>query len=179
MRIRQQHSDEWPAVLDVVRRSFADADPRFVELVERIHDSPDFVEPLSYVAEVNHELLGNIILSKVPLHTERGVVQARLVAEFGVVPEHRHHGLGSALLRSVLKAAEHGIASMVLAAGSPSYYQRFGFRQSTDLGVSPPSTAIPDRHFLMMPLPQYDPVLDRGHTELPSYFVETGVDWPR
>ena len=178
MRIRLAHADEWPAVLAVVREAFAATDPRYTELVERIHDSADFVPQLSFVAELDGVLTGNVILSKIPLHTATGDVQARLLSEFAVLPEHRHHGVGAALIRNALRGAERGTASMVLAAGPPSYFQQFGFRRSSDLGVMPPNDTISDEDFQMVPLPQYNPAEDRGLTALPAYFGESGVRWP-
>ncbi len=178
MRIRLAHADEWPAVLGVVREAFAQTEPHYLELVERIYDSPDFVPQLSFVAELDGALMGNLILSKIPLHTATGEVQARLLSEFAVLPERRHHGVGSALIRHGLRGAERGMASMVLAAGPPSYFQRFGFRRAADLGVAPPNETIPAEDFQMVPLPQYDPAVDRGFTTLPAYFGESGVVWP-
>ncbi|WP_159066872.1 GNAT family N-acetyltransferase [Cellulomonas timonensis] len=178
MRIRLAHADEWPQVLAVVREAFAASEPRYAELVKRIHASTDFIPQLSFVAELDGALTGNLILSKIPLHTATGEVQARLLSEFAVLPEYRHHGVGAALIRNALRGAERGMASMVLAAGPPSYFQQFGFRRASDLGVTPPSEDISNDDFQMVPLPQYDPVTDRGVTTLPAYFGESGFRWP-
>ncbi|MFI2753806.1 GNAT family N-acetyltransferase [Cellulomonas sp. P22] len=174
MRIRQQHADEWPAVRELVRVAFEDSDPNFAVLVDRIHESPEWVAHLSLVAEVRNELVGNILISKAPLHTERGPLEALVLAEVGVLPDARGQGFGSALLRTAVRRAEEGVESVLVARGDAAYYQRFGFRAGADLGITAPSDRIPPDQFMVLPLPQYDEH-DRGRLELPAYFWESGI----
>lgn len=174
MRIRQQHADEWPAVRELVRVAFEDTDPHFDVLVDRIHESPEWVAHLSLVAEVRSELVGNILISKAPLHTEHGPREALVLAEVGVLPEARRQGFGSALVRTGVRRAQEGVESVLVARGDAAYYQRFGFRAGADLGIAPPSDRIAPEEFLVLTLPQYDPH-DRGRLELPAYFWGSGI----
>jgi putative acetyltransferase len=73
-----------------------------------------------------------------------------------VRPDRQRAGVGSALVHTVLGAADALGETVVVLLGSPAYYRRFGFRPAAELGiVAPVAEWAP--HFLARPLSAYHP----------------------
>ncbi len=70
-----------------------------------------------------------------------GDVDAIGLGPLAVIPDHQSTGIGSALMRAVIDAADglgHPVAALL---GDPRYYTRFGFTTAADLGVIAPDPA--------------------------------------
>jgi len=88
----------------------------------------------------------------------RGHVQDHPVLGLGplsVQPDHQRTGVGTALVHSVLGAAEALNEPLVALLGDPAYYGRFGFRPSTQVGISAPQPSWGDL-FQVRTLASYD-----------------------
>ncbi|MGW5364897.1 GNAT family N-acetyltransferase [Actinopolymorpha pittospori] len=73
-------------------------------------------------------------------------------------PDHQRRGVGLALVHSLLGAADAIGEPLVALVGSPAYYSRYGFRTSTDYGITPPRPAWGD-YFQVRTLTAYEPTL--------------------
>jgi putative acetyltransferase len=86
----------------------------------------------SLVAELENQLVGHILFSRMKIETPRGSVEAAALAPVSVLPEHQGRGVGGQLIRHGLDAlrgdAVRGLSErIVLVLGAPHYYSRFGF----------------------------------------------------
>jgi putative acetyltransferase len=96
----------------------------------------------------------------------RGHVDAAPVLALGplsVRPQHQSLGVGLALVHSVLGAADAASEPLVALLGDPTYYGRFGFRTSMELGIVPPDPVWVD-HFQVRTLTTYQPALQGTFT---------------
>jgi rhodanese-related sulfurtransferase len=66
-----------------------------------------------------------------------------LLSPLGVLPEHSHAGIGSALVRRGLALLATRGERLVFLEGSPRFYGRLGFRNAEALGFRRPSLRIP------------------------------------
>ena len=109
----------------VVKRAYADmeySDHREDLMVERLRATPAFVPALSVLAEVHSEPVGDVLLTRALIRTERATVVTLALAPLAVVPELRGTGVGSRPVRMAhQEAAALGFGSIVLV-GIAGYF---------------------------------------------------------
>ncbi len=120
-------------------------------LVELLRASDDHVPDLTLVAEVDGEVVGHIMFSRVGV----GDQTALALAPMAVAPTHQRTGVGTALAGAALERARRRAEAAVIVLGHPGYYPRFGFVPASRFGIEPPWPDIPDDAFLALPLPGY------------------------
>ena len=134
-------------------------------LVGELHRDGDLIPALCLVAEVDGAVAGSVVCSRADLGGRPVVALGPL----GVLPASQRHGIGSALVRAVLDAADALGEPAVVLLGHTGFYPRFGFRPGADLGVVPP-VAEWGPHFMVRPLSawagtggqfRYAPAFDR------------------
>jgi putative acetyltransferase len=163
--IRQERPEDEEAVAAVIEAAFADRS--VVDFAAQIRASPGFVPDLAFVAEEDGAIVGHTMLSEVRL---QGHEQPLLtLTPMSVVPQRQRRGIGSALVRAAIVAADAREEPLVLVEGVPAYYPRFGFRSATALGIERPDPRIPDAAWLALRLTRYDPAL-RGRVVYPEFF---------
>ena len=158
------------AVREVVRRAF-DTQSEVPDLVDAIRSSPEYVPELSLVARQGGTVVGHVMLSHAYLVADDGARRRILtLSPLAVHPEHQRQGVGSALVRAGLAAADARGEPLVTLEGSPDYYPRFGFEVAAAHGVAIrlPDWAPPEAGMVAR-LTAYDPVL-RGRLEYPPAF---------
>jgi putative acetyltransferase len=168
VQVRVERPEDAPAVARVVEAAFGR--PGEVRMVDAIRASDGYVPELAFVAEdgevVGHPVLGYAMLSYVALAgSDRRLLE---LAPLAVAPERQREGIGSALTRAALAAADARGEPLVLVLGHPGYYVRFGFRRSDQFGLEPPQPAW-HAAFLAVPLAAYDPAI-RGRVVFPPSF---------
>jgi putative acetyltransferase len=112
----------------------ATGDPGEAALVGWLLDEPDAIPALSLQAETDDQAVGHVICS-------RGYVDDAPALGLGPVsvrPDRQGRGVGSALVRAVLGAAQALDEPVVALLGDPGYYARFGFRPAAQLGIVAP-----------------------------------------
>ncbi len=144
---------ETPADHEGVARLLTDAfgGPAEARLVELLRSPDVYVPELTLVAEVDGEVVGHILFSRVRV----GDVSALALAPMAVAPAHQRSGVGTALARAALERASGRPEAAVIVLGHPEYYPRFGFVPASRFGIEPPWPDIPDDAFLVLPLPGY------------------------
>ena len=167
---------ENPSDLHAIRAVELAAFPTAAEadLVERIRVSSAFVPNLSLVAEsrdvdalgAGSLVVGHILLSRVAISGDDEPILA--LAPMAVTPEHQRQGIGSALVRSALDAAEALEEPLVVVLGHPWFYPRFGFKPASRYGIYP-SEPWPDAAFMAKPLTRWRQTL-RGRVTYPPAF---------
>lgn len=140
MLIRRETAPDETAIRTVHEAAFARQDgspPVEVGLVDRLRADSSWIPALSLVAENSETVIGHVVCSRgrVGDHPALGL------GPIGVLPDHQGRGVGSALMHAVLAAADARDESFVALLGSPDFYHRFGFHDSSRLGIVAPDPA--------------------------------------
>jgi putative acetyltransferase len=160
MLIRRDRPADHTAVGAVLAEAFEEqaapgSAPVEVGLVDALRASSEWIPQLSLVAESDEgAVVGYVVCT-------RGWVDGRPALGLGplaVAPSAQHRGAGSALMHSVLGAADALDESLVALLGHTHYYPRFGFRPAGELGITPPVAAWAS-HFQVRTLSAYEPDL--------------------
>lgn len=172
--IEPERTADHAAIRAVVGAAFAD-EPGVADLVGLIRASPEYVPELALVARVAGEVAGFVMLSHAELVEESGGSSQRhrvlTLSPLAVAPALQGRGIGSALVRAGLAAAERLGEPLVVLEGSPRYYPRFGFRDCREFGISMPLPDwAPPEAGMVYPLPAYDPRM-RGRVVYPPAFA--------
>lgn len=85
-----------------------------------------FVE-VSLVAEINKELVGHLLFSRITIQSAQRSIEALSLAPMAVRPKFQRQGIGSQLVEAGLKACRELNWEIVLVLGHPEFYPRFGF----------------------------------------------------
>jgi putative acetyltransferase len=166
--IRPERDDDHEAIAAMVAAAFgsqAEAD-----LVDAIRASPEYLPSLSLVVEVDGEVVGHVMVSLAEVRDGDQRHPIYNLSPLAVEPSRHGQGIGSALVRAVIRAAEEMGAPFVVLEGSPQYYGRFGFEPSTDYGITIdlPSWAPPEAAQIVL-LRDYDTSI-RGRVAYPAAF---------
>jgi putative acetyltransferase len=130
--------------------------PSVARIVADTRPTDRYDPELSLVAEQGGRVVGHVLLSYADLRRDSDTVRVLVLGPIGVLPEHQGRGIGSALVRAALHAADARGEPLVALLGSPAYYSRFGFVLASELGISAPP-GDPPEHFQAVPLRQYEP----------------------
>lgn len=140
LKIRKEVPADYQAVEELTRRAFYNLYvPGCVEhyLVHIMREHGDFIPELALVAQLDGEVIGNIMYTKARLVDEAGAEKEILT--FGpvcVAPEHQREGYGKALIEeSFRRALELGYDAVVIF-GSPANYVSRGFQSCKKYNVS-------------------------------------------
>ena len=82
---------------------------------------------LSFVAELDGQVVGHILFSDIHIVSDGDSVDALALAPMAVVSEHQRKGIGSDLVRTGLEQCRQDGHRIVIVLGHPNYYPRFGF----------------------------------------------------
>ena len=165
LQIRQERPEDADAVARVIADAFDDES--VAAFTDELRASPGYVAELTFVAEEDGDVVGFTMLSEVAVE---GVPRPVLtLTPMAVRPDRQREGIGAALVRAALAAAEERGEPLVLVEGVPSYYPQFGFLPATMLGLERPDDRIPEEAWLALPLRAYDPAI-RGRVVYPSFF---------
>lgn len=106
IKIRPEQENDFQAVREVVELAFRnveDSDQSEPYLVERLRKTDAYIPELSLVAELNGEIIGHLMMSKVEIVSEDQSVISLGLAPVSVVPKYQRIGVGSALIREAHK----------------------------------------------------------------------------
>ena len=92
-------------------------------------------------------VVGHVALSPVTIGGADGVGRWLGLAPLAVRPDRQRQGVGAALTRAALAAADANGAGLVVVLGEPAYYARFGFSTARPLGLSLP-WPVPEEAFM-------------------------------
>ncbi|MDP1797197.1 MAG: N-acetyltransferase [Planctomycetaceae bacterium] len=134
LQIRTETTEDRAAVYKLNVMAFGG--PAEANLVEALRDG-GFVR-LSLVAEVQGEIVGHLLFSRLPIITAGGVVEALSLAPLAVHPEWQRRGIGSRLMERGLLLCREAGHRIVLVLGHPEYYPRFGFSASLAAPLTSP-----------------------------------------
>lgn len=132
--MRMEREEDFEKVEFLTREAFWDLyGPGCDEhlIVHKLRKTPAFVKELSYVAEKDQNIIGNVIytLGRV-LGDHNQEHEVLCMGPISVLPEYQGKGIGSGLLKVTLKKAKAIGYKGVVIFGDPNYYRRFGFENA-------------------------------------------------
>ena len=141
IKIREEEESDYPVVEQLIELAFRNeekSDHQEHFLVGNLRRCDAFIPQLSLVAELDGEVVGHILMTKVEIVSESSSVVSLGLAPVAVLPRVQKMGVGSALIREAHKrAAELGFSSVVLL-GHKDYYPKFGYGKAIDFGIEFP-----------------------------------------
>lgn len=151
LMIRRETDADSAAVLEVIDAAFPTPDgaDRAIEvpLVEGLRADGDVLEDLTFVAELDGAVVGQVTCS-------RGSLAGRPSVGLGPIavrPDLQRDGIGAALMAAVIATADQAGEPVIVLLGDPDYYGHFGFGPAADLGIQAPDPAW-GRQFMAKPL---------------------------
>lgn len=147
--IRRERPGDEPGARAVQAAAFDQGagEPVEARLLDGLRACGAWLPALSWVGEIDGVIVGHNVCT-------RGFVDdvaAVGLGPIGVAPEHQGTGIGSRLMWAMIGAADATGEPLIALLGNPDYYERFGFRPSTELGIEAPDPAW-GRHFQVRPL---------------------------
>ncbi|MGN1410539.1 MAG: GNAT family N-acetyltransferase [Eubacteriales bacterium] len=149
--IRPEEHRDYKSIVSLILRSFREGTDYsdgtdIIALVEEIRDSEYNIPELSFVAELDGKVVGHFLFSKFPLsptrdgghsnNTDSGIV---MLAPVSVHADYFRRGIGSAmLLMGIEKVREAGYRGITVE-GNYNFYNRVGFRTSSEYNIFPTS----------------------------------------
>jgi putative acetyltransferase len=154
--IRPEAPGDLAAVRDVVGRAFGG--DQVPDLLDGLRRSVAWLD-LSLVAERDGAVVGHVSLTRAWVDDPAAVVEVLVLSPLSVHPDAQRQGVGGALVRAALSAADRRTEPVVFLEGDPGYYSRLGFVAAGPLGFSRPSPRIPEPAFQAWPTAAYRPGL--------------------
>ena len=174
--VRSERPGEESLVRSVVEGAFGR--PVVGELVDTLRRSPDWIDGLSFVAELDGRIVGHVLFTRGLLDAPARLVPVLVLSPLGVATDYHGRGVGSALVRHGLEAAAARAEPLVFLEGDPRYYHRFGFVEAEPLGFRRPSLRIPTPGFQVVQLPSHEPWMI-GTVVYPRAFWDLDCVGPR
>lgn len=149
--IRPEAHKDYKSIVSLILRSFQEGTDYsdgtdIIALVEEIRDSKFYIPELSFVAELDNQIVGHFLFSKFPLSptregghddkTDAGIV---MLAPVCVHADYFRRGIGTAMLKmGIEKVREMGYKGITVE-GNYRFYHQVGFRTSSEFGIYPTS----------------------------------------
>ncbi|HYN75449.1 MAG TPA: N-acetyltransferase, partial [Candidatus Limnocylindria bacterium] len=139
--VRCMRAGEFSRVRDVCVAAFGD--PSLGGLVDALSSSWAWEDDLSFVAELDGEIVGQVLYVHAFLDAPERLVDVLVLSPVGVRPDLQRRGIGSRLITESLGVLSARAEPLVFLEGHPTFYPRFGFRPGWELGFTAPSVRIP------------------------------------
>ena len=146
MFIRQETIKDYAEVYELIKEAFASAehsDGNEQDLVAALRKSAAYIPELSLVAEINGELAGHILFTKMLV----GADEILALAPLSVKPKYQRQGIGSALIAEGHRIAKKLGYPYSLVLGSELYYPKHGYLPAEQFGITAPE-GIPSANFM-------------------------------
>lgn len=134
------------------------------ELLRGLRADGSVIDELTFVAELDGEVVGHVVCSRGSLAGEPSVG----LGPIGVRPDHQRQGIGAALMMAVVASAEQQAEPAVVLLGDPEYYGFFGFVPASGLGIASPGE-WEDRYFQAKPLRAWRPQMAGDFRYAPAF----------
>jgi putative acetyltransferase len=171
--IRRETDGDADAIRAITTAAFTPGRPHNqivpeARLIDELRAGPAWLAALSLVAVTPAgEIIGHVLGTRG--HVGQDPVLA--LGPLAVRPDHQQSGVGSALMHTILGAADALGEPLAALLGNPAYYQRFGFEPSTACQITPPKPEW-QPHFQVRVLSGYQPRI-RGMFTYPEPFDRT------
>ena len=132
-------------------------DDKIRQLIDALRASWAWEDELSFIAEADGEIVGQVLYTHAILDAPRALVDVLVLGPVGVRPDLQGSGIGGRLIEASLAALrqERG-EPLVFLEGHPGYYPRFGFLPAAEFGFVAPSVRVPPPAFMVHRLPSFE-----------------------
>ena len=182
--IRPEEHKDYKSIVSLILRSFREGTnysdgTDIIALVEEIRDSENYIPELSFVAELDGEIVGHFLFSHFPLSdTEKGGhgvgcdSEIVMLAPVSVHADHFRQGIGSTMLKLGIEKVKEAGYKGITVEGNYNFYNKVGFRTSSEFGIFPTSGYPMTEPRCMMCQETYDGSLDgiHGYVVYDMYF---------
>lgn len=154
IKIRQEREKDYKQSEIVVEKAFEHAehsDHKEHILVAKLRKSDIFLPELSLVAELDGEIVGHIMFTKLVIGDGEKKYDSLALAPISVLPAYQGKGIGGKLVRESLTIAKKMGFKSVIVLGHEKYYPRFGFKPASLWGIKAPFE-VPDEVFMALEL---------------------------
>jgi len=161
IKIRNENPEDYKVVEEIAREAFWNlyfpgCHEHFV--IHKMREHKDFIKELSFVIEVDGEIVGGIFYTHSKIVSEKD--QDFKTISFGpvfITPEFHRKGLGRELITHSINVAKDMGYRAVLTLGYPYHYEPYGF-----LGGKKYKISMPDKKFYkgLLVLPLFEGALD-------------------
>jgi predicted N-acetyltransferase YhbS len=141
INIRQENKKDHQAVFNLIEKAFkrevySDHQEQF--LVKRLRKSTAFIPELSLVAEIDNQIVGHILLTKIKIKNNQHTFRSLALAPISILPEYQNQGFGGKLIEFAHKKAKSLGYGSVILLGHKGYYPKFGYQQADMFGITLP-----------------------------------------
>jgi len=154
-KIRTEQPSDYKDTNQVIFRAFKGIDHTDGDehnLVDRLRDSDAFIPELSLVAEMESQIIGHIIFSRIKIVSDLDTSEESLaLAPVSVLPEYQKKKIGASLIEKGHQIAKGLGFKSVILLGHPEYYPRFGYSKASNWGIKAPFD-VPDAAFMAIEL---------------------------
>ncbi len=127
-------------------------------IAHSLRTHPDFIKELTFVIELDGEIVGSIFYSKSKIIDKNGFETPTITfGPVGISPKLHRKGLGRALISHSISEAKKLGYSAIIIGGFPYHYATYGF-----IGSKKYNIALPDNNYYtgILALPLHEGALD-------------------
>lgn len=141
------------------------------KLIEELRKLDNFDSRLSFVAEVDEEIVGHLLFTTVAIDNNDMDHKTLTLAPMSILPEFQKRSVGKLMIIYGLQIAKEAGYGSVVVLGHPSYYPKLGFKPASKWNIKSPFPT-PDNAFMAIEL--FPGSLDNvsGKVIFPSAFDE-------
>lgn len=149
--IRQETHHDYKDIVSLILRSFKEGTDHsdgtdVIALVEEIRESENYIPELSFVAELDGKIVGHFLFSHFPLskskeggHSAAKDSEIVMLAPVAVHADYLRQGIGTAMLTTGVEEVRKQGYKGITVEGDFHFYNKLGFRTSSDFGIFPTS----------------------------------------
>ena len=171
--IRQEEEKDHQNVFQLIEEAFKSmehSDHQEQFLVERLRKSESFIPELSLVAEIDKQIVGYILLTKIKIIENNSKVTSSLaLAPLAVLKNFQGMGIGAGLIRKAHEVAKKLNYGSIILLGHEKYYPKFGYKMIKNYGIKLPFD-VPDENCMLIELTDNALENVQGMVEYPTEF---------
>lgn len=134
MQIRVSTNNDIDFILAVHQEAFGEPEGETVsQLTIDLLKDKTALPVLSFVAEHDNQIVGNVIFSSVTIEGATREISAYIMAPLAVSKKSQGKGIGTKLIKRGLNELKKCGAEVILVLGDPNYYSRTGFKAAHNL----------------------------------------------
>lgn len=175
MKIRKEENKDYKEVFELIENAFKDelyTDHKEQFLVERLRKSEFFIPELSLVAEIDNQIVGYILLTKIKIIDHNSTETTSLaLAPVAVLKKYQGKGIGGSLIRYAHAVAKDLNFGSIIVLGHEKYYPKFGYKMAKNYGIKLPFD-VPDENCMLIELTENALKGVTGIVEYPKEFYD-------
>lgn len=168
--IRPETSKDYKEIISLILRSFREGTEYsdgsdIIALIEEIRMSEYYIPQLSFVAELDGKIVGHFLFSAFPLsetpqgeHINDGSIV--MLAPVSVHADYFHQHIGITMLKLGIEEVKKKGYKGITVEGDNRFYNRVGFKTSSEYGIYPTSGFPMQQPQCMMCMETYEGSLD-------------------